>query len=431
MAKEKGSFSWLTVFVIGLGFFTTGISWSLFNSYVPLYLETSIPLALPGFVFVVALAGFFMGIDNFIAIIMNPLMGSISDKTKTRFGRRMPYLIVGIPLAAGFFIGLPLTQGLDPLLRLIGLVVLILGFDISMAIYRAPVVAMMPDFTPPEKRSPANGIINLMGGIGSVFAFVVGSFLYGISPFLAFAVTALIMVIVLGLLILAIHEPEIPIEVEKVGFPLGQALHEAATDRSILCILFAIFAWFMGYNTLETWFTSYGVFTLGMSPGTASFTLTLFALVFIIFAIPAGIISTKVGRKRTIMVGIIGFIAVLFIAPIAGTISSTVLMGLLGFGGFFWAFINVNSIVMLWEVSRKKQGTFTGIYYVFSQSAAAIGPILFGLLTDLMVVFFGFTLATKWLLLWPFAIVFLAIAFIAMLGVKRGEAGEERMLAKT
>jgi len=173
------------------------------------------------------------------------------------------------------------------------------------------------------------------------------------------------------------------------------------------------------------------VFTLGMSPGTASFTMTLFALVFIIFAIPAGVLATKVGRKRTIMVGIIGLVAVLAIAPIAGTISSTVLMGILGFGGFFWAFINVNSIVMLWEVSRKKQGAFTGIYYVFSQSAAAIGPILFGLLTDLMVLFFGFTLATKWLLLWPFAIVFLIIAFIAMLGVKRGEAGEERTLAKT
>jgi maltose/moltooligosaccharide transporter len=430
MAKETKPFSWPTIFVIGLGFFTTGISWSLFNSYVPLYLESSIPSALPGFIFVVALAGFFMGIDNLIAIVMNPIMGSRSDKTKTRFGRRMPYLIAGIPLAAAFFIGLPLTQGIAGMPGLIGLVVLILGFDISMSIYRAPVVAMMPDFTPPEKRSPANGVINLMGGIGSIFAFVAGSILYGVSPLLAFGVTALIMLLCLAVLVFAIHEPEIPLEVEKVSYPLGRALHEAASDRSILSILFAIFAWFMAYTTLETWFTSYGVFTLGMAPNTASFTMTLFALVFIIFAIPGGAIALKLGRKRTIMIGIIGFIAVLIITPIVASISQLILMGVLGFGGFFWAFINVNSIVMLWEVSRKKQGTFTGIYYVFSQSASAIGPIVFGFLADVMVIYFGFTVTTKWMLLWPFAIIFLIIAFIAMLGVKRGEVGEERALAK-
>jgi len=101
------------------------------------------------------------------------------------------------------------------------------------------------------------------------------------------------------------------------------------------------------------------------------------------------------------------------------------LMAILGLGGFFWAFINVNSIVMLWEVSRKKQGTYTGIYYIFSQLAAALGPIVFGLLADLLEIFFGFTLTTKWIILWPYSIVFLILALIAMFFVKRGEAGEE------
>jgi len=428
MAKGNDNFSWVTIFILGLGFFTTGISWSLFNSYVPIYLQDSILSALPGFVLVVALAGFIMGLDNFVAIIMNPLMGSRSDKTKTRFGRRMPYLIVGIPIAVCFFIGLPLARLLTGITGLISLVILILGFDIAMAIYRAPIVAMMPDFTPPAKRSPANGIINLMGGFGSIFAFVAGSMLYGIDPFIAFGVTALIMLICLGVLVLVIREPETPVEVEKVDFPLRQAISEAFSDRSTLCILLAIFAWFMTFNTLETWFTSYGYFTLGWPANVASFTMTLFALVFVIFAIPGGLVAQKLGRKRTIMIGLLGMMVILGIAPFVT--AQLPLMALLGVAGFFWAFVNVNSIVMLWELSRKKQGTYTGIYYVSSQSAAAVGPIVFGVLVDLLVTFFAFSDSAKWVLLWPFSIVFLAIAFVAMFGVTRGEVGEEEKLTE-
>ncbi|MHA2406108.1 MAG: MFS transporter [Candidatus Hermodarchaeia archaeon] len=426
MSTEKSKFSWITIFLIGLGFFTTAISWSLFNSYIPIFLQASILSTIPAFPFVVALAGFFMGIDNLVAIIMNPLMGSRSDKTWNRFGRRMPFLIIGIPLAAGFFIGLPIAASVPGMLGLASLVILILGFDISMAIYRAPTVAMMPDFTPSKKRSPANGVINLMGGIGSIFAFVVGSILYRINPFLAFGVTALIMILALVVLVLVIREPEIPEEVEKVDQPLRQAFREAISDRSILSILIAIFAWFVAFNTLETWFTSYGVFTLLWPEYIASLAMTLFALVFVIFAIPGGLLAVKFGRRRTIMVGLVGMIITLVIVSFMRDFI-TVLISL-GLAGFFWAFVNVNSIVMLWEVSRKKQGAYTGIYYVSSQFAAAIGPIVFGLLADILVLFFGFTLSTKWILLWPFSIVFLILALIAMIFVKRGEVGEEEKL---
>ncbi|MFX1581935.1 MAG: MFS transporter [Promethearchaeota archaeon] len=428
MNAEKRKFSWVTIFLIGLGFFTTAISWSLFNSYVPIFLQTSILSALPTFPFVVALAGFFMGIDNLVAIIMHPLMGGRSDKTWNRFGRRMPYLIVGIPLAAGFFVGLPIAAAVPGMLGLLSLVILILGFDISMAIYRAPTVAMMPDFTPSEKRSPANGVINLMGGIGSIFAFVVGSILYGINPLLAFGVTALIMILALVVLVLAIREPKIPLEVEKVDQPLREAFREAISDRSIISILVAIFAWFIAFYTLETWFTSYGVFTLLWPENIAALAMTLFALVFVIFAIPGGLIAVKFGRRRTIMTGLIGMIIALVIVSFMRDFITVLLS--LGLAGFFWSFVNVNSIVMLWEVSRKKQGAYTGIYYVSSQFAAALGPIAFGLLADILVLSFGFTLATKWLLLWPFAIVFLIIALVAMIFVQHGEAGEEAEMSE-
>jgi MFS family permease len=427
MSKEEKKFSWVTILLIGFGFFTTGISWSVVNSLAPIWLNLVINNWLPGFLFVSLLAGFVMGIDNLIAIIMNPLMGSRSDRTWNRWGRRMPYIIVGIPLAVAFLIGMPIAATFPGVTGFAGLVILILGFDVAMAIYRAPVVAMMPDFTPPQKRSPANGVINLMGGIGSIIAFVIGLLLFDVNQLLAFGVVAIIMISCLVLLILTIREPMIPQEVEKVDSPLWQGLKEAFSDRSILSILFAIFAWFVTFNTLETWFTSYGVFTLTMSPGLATFTMTLFALVFVVFAIPGGLIALKLGRRNTIMIGLVGFIITLFGAMFIT--DQFLLMGLLGLGGFFWAFVNVNSIVILWEVSRKKQGTFTGIYYVFSQLAAAIGPIIFGGIVDLLVIFSLATPTSKWSFIWPYSIFFLVLALIAMFFVKRGEAGEEDQMS--
>ena len=428
MSEQK--FNWKQIFLIGLGFLTTGLSWQLFNDFVPLILQdySIFQFYGSGFVAVIFVAGLVMGVDNLIALIMNPIMGSRSDKTKTRYGRRMPYIIVGIPMAAGFFIGLPLTILLTGPIALISIVILILGFDISMAIYRAPVVAMMPDFTPAEKRSPANGVINLMGGVGAIISFTLGAFLYDLSPVWAFSVSALIMLICLAILVVTVKEPEIPKEVEKVeGMTLWTSLREGLGDRSILCLLMAIFFWFIAYNTVDTWFTSYGTFTLGWTPGMSSQTKLPFALAIILFAIPAGFIARKIGRKRSIMIGLVGMMAMIAFVPFTGG-SRTFILVLLGVAGVFWALVNVNSIVMLWELSRKKLGAQTGIYYVFSQTSAAIAPSLFGLIIFLPMISVLFPATNIWVAIWPFSIIFLIAAFLFMLGVKRGEAGEEETL---
>ncbi|MFX1473904.1 MAG: MFS transporter [Promethearchaeota archaeon] len=427
---SEQTFSWKQIFVIGLGFLTTGLSWQLFNDFVPLILQeySIFQYFGSGFVAVIFVAGLIMGVDNLIALIMNPLMGSRSDKTKTRYGRRMPYVMVGIPMAAGFFIGLPLTLLLTGPLALISIVILILGFDISMAIYRAPVVAMMPDFTPAEKRSPANGVINLMGGVGAIISFTLGAYLYDLSPTWAFFVSALIMLLCLGILFLAIREPEIPKEVEKVeGMTLWQSLREALGDRSIICVLMAIFFWFIAYNTVDTWFTSYGTFTLGWTAGQSSQTKLPFALAIILFAIPAGFIARKIGRKRSIIIGLIGMIAMIVIVPFTGG-NRTLILAILGVAGAFWAMVNVNSIVILWELSRKKLGAQTGIYYVFSQTSAAIAPSLFGAIVFIPVIPVLFPSTTIWVAIWPFSVIFLLAALLCMLGVQRGEAGEEETL---
>jgi len=196
------------------------------------------------------------------------------------------------------------------------------------------------------------------------------------------------MLICLGILMITIREPPIPPEVEKVpGMTLWRSIREAATDCSTLCILAAIFAWFIAYNTLETWFTSYGVFTLGMEAATASFTPTLFALTFVLFAIPSGFIARFIGRKVTIIIGLIGMMVTVACVPLVQV--QLFLMLLLGIGGFFWAMININSI--LWELSQRKLGSYTGIYYVFSQSAAALGPFFFGIMADVLQISLGYT----------------------------------------
>ena len=151
-------------FLIGFGFFASSLAWSLYNSFVPVLLKER-------YIQSDALIGFIMTIDNIFGVIFQPLVGQISDKTRTRFGKRMPYILVGIPLCAVAFLFIPRTRSLAAMMAVIIL------FNLIMSIWRSPAVALMPDLTPPAQRSKANGIINLMGGVGGIIAFLAGGLL--------------------------------------------------------------------------------------------------------------------------------------------------------------------------------------------------------------------------------------------------------------
>ncbi len=414
-------------FIIGFGFFTTAITWSLYNSYVPIFLKRFISSSM--------IIGTVMTLDNWAAILIQPWIGSLSDRTRTKLGRRMPYIAVGIPLAALLFAILPYFSGKEPgrvvdiVIPLVGnvsiasgmipLLTIIMLFNIAMAIYRAPVVALMPDVTPSVHRSKANGVINLMGGIGSIIAYFAGSYMYDIGVPVPFVVTAVIMILALVVLLLFIHE-KLP---ERETAELNEKASEEPgiiksfsdifkeEEKSALFILLAILFWFIGFNSIETWFTTYGVDVLKVKESMASRMLTSVPLFFVLFAIPAGFIGTRFGRKNTIISGIILFVADL--AVINFTRTSVVLYILFAFAGIAWALINVNSITIVWELaSAKKIGTYTGLYYFFSSLAQIIAPPLAGLFMDRI----------SMAILFPFAIIFFALAFIMMLGVKRGEA---------
>lgn len=448
--------------LIGLGFMTTGISWSMYNTYVPYMLEKTwfykeefYLFALPALLIV----GFIMTLDNIAAWIIQPWIGAKSDNTwHARWGRRMPYLLIGIPVSAVAFITIPLVWWFFPgdefpagLIPLLLFMLAINLFNVFMASYRSPVVALMPDLIPPKDRTKANGAINLMGGLGSVIAFFGGKVIVGIGRSLGepeglgdefgftlgFTVVAIIMVLALVILRMTIKESENPFGTEiNEEVKLKTAFKEVfgSEDKSGIFILLAIFLWFTGYQAMETFFSLYGVYTLGFTNvEDAAFYLNAFAIPFLLMAVPAGLIAARIGRALTIKIGLIGILIAL--APVAllpmrnivtdsgqGT-ALMILIVCLIVGGSSWALVNINSIVIVWEIGKEKRGAYTGLYYFFSMMAAVVGPPLVGLLLTVVNQLIG-TVGQEMDFLFLVSVIFLFLAFLSMFKVKAGELGE-------
>ncbi len=418
----SSAMNWLYVFAIGLGFFTTGVSWSVYNSYLPAdFLPTFIVGDLQN-----TIIGAIMVLDNVFALFMQPWIGARSDKTRTKWGRRMPYIMIGIPIAATFFVLIVYGWAYGSFWLMFTMITI---FNIAMAFYRAPVVALMPDLVPSEHRSKANGVINLMGGIGAIFAFAVASRIYkihdpalgallGVSaeqagPVLTFLTTSIIMVVSLIILFIVVKEPQVPpADAESGEIGILEALRQVsfAEDKSAIALLLAILMWFFGYNAIETWFTKYGNEVLGFLTADASFLLNGIAISFVIFAVPAGMIASRIGRKNSIIIGLIIMIASLGVLWFVTDYLMIILI--LAVAGVGWAMVNVNSIVMVWQMlGQERLGAGTGLYYLASMSAAICGPLISGILFDL----------TSIAYLYPVSISFFVIALLLLAGVRTGE----------
>jgi maltose/moltooligosaccharide transporter len=381
------------VWLLGFGFFSISITWSLYNAFVPFFLEK--------YVHSVALISFMMTIDNYFALFLQPWIGNRSDRTVTRYGRRMPYLLIGMPLAAVLTMLIPFHTGLFTLLLFMMLM------NLAMSLYRSPTVALMPDITPDGQRTKANGLINFMGGIGSILAFGVGSILYDSSPALPFIVAGLITLICLLVVSRFINEKrdrvngaailpgeaaaEAPLIGEANSLPNAVPLtakvrrisFKSQLNRTTTLLLAAIFFWFVAYQGVETLFTLYGKNYLGLSEKAASFSLTFFSLAFVLFAIPSGWLGGRFGKKKVIITGVCGLMTVFALVGFAEDL--LVLRGLLLLGGIFWACININSYPYVVATGTEESiGTRTGMYYLVSSLAAIASPPLLGLLIDLL-----------------------------------------------
>ena len=414
-------------FLIGFGFFASSLAWSLYNSFVPLILEER-------FLASTAIIGFIMTIDNIFGAIFQPLFGQLSDQTRTRFGKRMPYIMLGIPACAATFIFISRMQ------TLFAMMAVIIIFNLIMSFWRSPVVALMPDFTPSPLRSKANGIINLMGGLGSIIAFFIGGLLVRASGYnAAFLMGATVMVAALIVLFKFIREPDnrrLVRQLEQndkalnhqndksVVDPVHALRQQTADDQkpqrhlspaekvSLIALLIAIFFWFCGYNAIATFFTLYATQQLGIGAGEAAMTLTLSSLALIAFALPAGILAGRYGRKRLISIGLVGMIVAFTLLLSFENI--LMLRILLALGGLCWACVNINALPMVVELaSQDRIGRFTGYYYFFSFSAAIVSPTLFGVIRDL---------TQDYSILFVYSIVACALALISMQLVRHGEA---------
>ncbi|MDZ4158248.1 MAG: MFS transporter [Anaerolineaceae bacterium] len=405
------------MFLLGFGFFGVSVLWGVYNAFVPLFLANR--FGVPP-----ALIGTFMTLDNIAALLIQPTVGSWSDRLRTPIGRRMPFILVGAPLAA-------LAFGLLPLAAILPLfVACTITMILTMAMARTPIVALMPDITPSRFRSQANGIINFMGGVGAITSFLGGAALYELNPAFPFWMASILVVAAVLLVFLFIKEPRQTAASPEAQPSLIKNLQMILRDRekSALRILLAIFFWFISYTAIEAFFTLYAVNHLKLTEADGARLLGQLALLFVLFSLPAGYFGAKFGRRVTILLGItlMGstmlamylipptvLVIPIFHAPVLGLIPVVGL--LLMFSGAAWALININSLPMVVDLTESARvGTYTGLYYLFSTLAAIVGPNINGWIIQLSGHNYSLTMAM--------APVFMAMALVMMLGVRRGEA---------
>ncbi len=320
----------------------------------------------------------------------------------------------------------------DPLVLVLFMFILLVAL-ISMSVFRSPAVALMPDTTMKPLRSKANAIINLMGSLAAIVALAILAITKAdkvsyVSYTTVFILVGIIMLIILVVFLWKVKEPRLVEEKIKDDLKYGitdeedmletqEQIDLARSKRiSLYLILLSVFLWFMGYNAVVSKVADYAPKILNM--GAALAVMIAHGVALIAF-IPIGIISTRIGRRKSILIGIVilslSFLSVRFLNESLGWVMYLV-FGLVGIG---WATINVNSYPMVVELSKGSDvGKYTGYYYTFSMAAQIVTPILSGFLMD--------TLSGGRLVLFPYATVFVASAFITMYFVKHGDARIEK-----
>lgn len=393
-------------FFIGCAFFTIMLLWQVYNYMCPLFLKKM------GVSY--SYSGLIMAADNIFALVMLPVFGTLSDKTKSKLGKRMPYIIIGTILAAITF---PFVAVFGMKQNLIGLLIamgLILFF---MNIYRSPAVALMPDLTPKKHRSKANGIINLMGGIGGIFAYG-ATFIFGSKyPIIPFILTSVLMVIALIILLSTIKEAKFMAEIDEEPEDNNEISNDKPLNKNqklnLTFILCAVFLWYFAVNAIETFWSQYSLDVFfnnrDENSTTGSIALLIFTASTIAFYLPGGILATKIGRKKTISLGICCMLFPFLIASILTKWNLGLFVLLFVLAGFGWAIINSNSYPMVVEYANNKNGgKFTGFYYTFAQLAQTITPYCAGIILQKLDI----------MLLFPYAVIFLILALISMTLVK-------------
>ena len=428
-------------FFIGLAFLSISAFWQMYDNIIPLILQNTFHLK-------ETVTGALMAMDNVLALFLLPMFGSLSDRVNTPLGKRTPFILGGTVLAVVFMMLLPFADNRE---NLVLFLIALFATLVSLGLYRSPAVALMPDLTPNRLRSRANAVINLMGAVGGVYALVMIRFLVGTedrpSYLPLFASIAALMAVAVGVLLITIRENKLRKELEEAeraaeglecaGDAEGveetaTAAHEGAKEeedskpratklprevkRSMLFMLASIFLWFTAYNAVTTAFSRYTGVVWGMEGGSFANCLMVAMVAAILSYIPIGNISARVGRKKTILGGVllmtVCYLSAVFVNTYHPLIN--VAFALIGVG---WAAINVNSYPMIVAMSQGGDiGKFTGTYYTFSMAAQIITPVLSGFLLE----------NVSYRTLFPYAAVFSLLAFLTMTQVRHGDVKPQK-----
>lgn len=419
-------------FFIGLAFLSISAFWQMYDNIIPLILQGTFGIG-------ETVTGIIMAADNVLALFLLPLFGSLSDKVDTRAGKRMPFIVSGTLLAVIFLMLLPAA---DRAVNLPLFVIALFALLISMGIYRSPAVALMPDLTPNKLRSKGNAIINLMGAVGGVYTLIMIKLLVGggerpdYMPL--FLSVAALMIVSVAVLVITINEKKVKAKVAAEIAASGESAAEDETEaeestgkgnrpsaidsdrgnampkeikRSMIYLLASIFLWFTAYNAVTTAFSRYTKVVWKLEGGGFADCLMVATVAAIISYIPIGNIASRIGRKKTIMGGIV-LMSVCYLAAIFANAYHPVINIAFAAIGIGWAAINVNSYPMIVEMSKGSDiGKFTGTYYTFSMTAQIFTPVLSGFLLENI----------SYRTLFPYAFVFSALAFFTMSQVRHGD----------
>lgn len=412
--------------LVGLAFLSICAFWQLYDNVVPLILKNTFDIPDD-------IAGVIMALDNVLALFLLPLFGKLSDRTHTRLGRRMPYILGGTLAAVVLMNLLPMADRARSLWLFVAALGLLL---LAMGVYRSPAVALMPDVTPKPLRSKGNAIINLMGTLGGVFTLAATSFLVthdatGREDYSAlFLAVSILMLAAVVVLLFTIRENRLAHEVELQNLAAqGEDAAQAQDDetpssgagfssldpalrRSLILILCSVALWFMGYNAVTTAFTKYVSVQWGYDIKAASQCLMVATVGAVVSYLPVGFLSSRFGRKRVIQAGVL-LLAACFGAAALFASFSPVLYGIFALVGAAWAMINVNSYPMVVEISKSGDvGKYTGYYYTFSMAAQIVTPIASGWLLE----------HVGYYTLLPYAAVMVALSFVTISLTRHGDS---------
>ncbi len=426
--------------LVGLAFLSICAFWQMYDNIVPLILTRTFHMN-------ETISGLIMAADNVLALFLLPFFGALSDRTNTRIGKRMLFILFGtgcaiilmnlLPLIENSYYTAPSTAKTVSFVIVLGLLL------VAMGTYRSPAVALMPDVTPKPLRSKGNAIINLMGAVGGILYLAITSVLYSQKRLDAlaeagqranyqplFLIVSAIMFVSIGILFLTIKEPKLAAENQAleaqhpewnlaIEDAAGHEVLPAPVKRSLGFLLASIALWFIGYNGVTTWFTTYVSEVMGQGLGGASTCLLIATAGAIVSYIPIGQIASKIGRKKTILGGVV-LLAVCFALGYVLTTTyqsiNAIMFVVFALVGLAWAAINVNSLPMVVEMCRGSDvGKFTGYYYTASMAAQVVTPAVAGTLMRHI----------DYRILFPYAALFVALSGVTMCFVRHGDAKAE------